>query len=73
MTGQERLGELIRRRMTDYEYTVETLAGEIGMTTGGLYRIIEGRTAKVSCEMKYRLCVALDIAPRAMEEGMRGC
>lgn len=67
MTGMK-LSDLIRRRMKEYEYTVETLAAEIGMTPGGLYRLLGGSIPRLSAETKYRLCLALDIAPRVMEE-----
>ena len=73
MTGRLTLGELIRRRMKEYEYTVETLAAEIGMTPGGVYRLIGGSIPRVGAETKYRICLALDIAPSVMEEVSGGC
>lgn len=68
MTGRLTLGDLIRRRMKEYEYTVEALAEEIGMTPGGLYRLLGGSIPRIGEAKKYRLCLALDIAPRVLEE-----
>jgi hypothetical protein len=41
------------------------------MTPGGMYRLLEGKMHVLSDGMKYRICLALDIAPSVMEEGMR--
>ena len=71
MTGRQTLGELLRRRIRDYEYTVEQVAELVGMTPGGMYRLIEGKMPRLSDGMKYRICLVLDIAPSVMEEGMR--
>ena len=51
--------------------TVEQVAEMVGMTPGGMYRLLEGKMHVLSDGMKYRICLALDIAPRVMEEGMK--
>lgn len=68
MTGRQTFGELLRRRIRDYEYTVEQAAELVGMTPGGMYKLIEGKIHALSDGMKYRICLALDIAPAVMEE-----
>lgn len=72
MTGRQMLGETLRRRIRDYEYTVEQAAELVGMTPGGMYRLLEGKMHVMSDGMKYRICLVLDIAPSVMEEGMNG-
>lgn len=42
MTGRQMLGETLRRRIRDYEYTVEQVAEIVGMTPGGMYRLLPG-------------------------------
>lgn len=71
MTGRQMLGETLRRRIRDYEYTVEQVAEIVGMTPGGMYRLLEGKMHVLSDGMKYRICLKLDIAPRVLEEGMK--
>ena len=71
MTGRQMLGETLRRRIRDYEYTVEQVAELVGMTPGGMYRLLEGKMHTLSDGTKYRICLALDIAPIVMEEGMK--
>lgn len=68
MTGRQTFGELLRRRIRDYEYTVEQAAELVGMTPGGMYRLIEGKMHAPSDGLKYRICLAFDIAPRVLEE-----
>lgn len=72
MTGRQMLGETLRRRIRDYEYTVEQVAEIVGMTPGGMYRLLEGKMHVLSDGTKYRICLALDIAPSVMEEGING-
>lgn len=43
----------------------------VGMAPGGLYRLMGGSIPRIGAETKYRLCLALDIAPRVMEEVSR--
>ena len=69
--SRQTFGELLRRRIRDYEYTVEQAAELVGMTPGGMYKLLEGKVHVLSDGMKYRICLALDIAPSVMEEGMR--
>lgn len=69
--SRQTFGELLRRRIRDYEYTVEQAAKLVGMTPGVMYKLIEGKMHRLSDGMKYRICLALDIAPSVMEEGMR--
>ena len=71
MTGRQMLGETLRRRIRDYEYTVEQVAEIVGMTLGGMYMLLEGKMHVLSDGTKYRICLVLDIAPRVIEEGMR--
>ena len=71
MTGRQMLGETLRRRIRDYEYTVEQVAELVGMTPGGMYRLLEGKMHVLSDGTKYRICLVLDIAPRVIEEGMK--
>lgn len=71
MTGRQMLGETLRRRIRDYEYTVEQVAEIVGMTPGGMYRLLEGKMHVLSDGMKYRICLKLGIAPRVLEEGMK--
>lgn len=73
MTGRQMLGETLRRRIRDYEYTVDQIAEIVGMTPGGMYRLLEGKMHVLSDGTKYRICLTLDIAPSVMEEGMGGC
>jgi hypothetical protein len=40
------------------------------MTPSGMYRLLEGKMHVLSDGMKYRICLALDIAPRVLEEVM---
>ena len=69
--SRQTLGETLRRRIRDYEYTVEQVAEIVGMTPGGMYRLLEGKKHVLSDGTKYRICLALDIAPSVMEEGMK--
>ena len=71
MTGRRTLGETLRRRIRDYEYTIEQVAEMVGMTPGGMYKLLEGKMHALSDGTKYRICLALDIAPIVMEEGMK--
>lgn len=71
MTGRRTLGETLRRRIRDYEYTIEQVAEMVGMTPGGMYKLLEGKMHALSDGAKYRICLALDIAPIVMEEGMK--
>ena len=71
MTGRQTLGETLRRRIRDYEYTVEQVAELVGMTPGGMYRLLEGKMHVLSDGTKYRICLALDIAPRVLEEVLK--
>ena len=71
MTGRQTLGETLRRRIRDYEYTVDQVAEIVGMTPGGMYRLLEGKMHVLSDGTKYRICLALDVAPSVMEEGMK--
>lgn len=73
MTGRNAFGELLSRRIRDYEYTVEQVAELVGMTPGGMYRLLEGKMHVLSDGMKYRICLKLDIAPRVLEEVLGEC
>lgn len=68
MTGQNRLGELIRRKMHDYGYTLDYTARLLRITTSGLHKIIEGHVPRLSDATKYRICLELDVDPRVLEE-----
>ena len=69
--SRQTLGETLRRRIRDYEYTVDQVAEMVGMTPGGMYRLLEGKMHVLSDGTKYRICLVLDIAPSVIEEGMK--
>ena len=71
MTGRNAFGELLSRRIRDYEYTVEQVAELVGMTPGGMYKLIAGHMPRLGEALKYRICLTLDIAPWVLEEGMK--
>lgn len=45
----------------------------VGMTPGGMYRLLEGKMYMLGDATKYRICLALDIAPSVMEEVLGEC
>lgn len=69
MTGPVTLGGLLRQKKKDYGFEhINDMAAAIGIDEGYLYRLLRSNRPRLSTETKYRLCLALDIAPRVMEE-----
>ena len=73
MTGRQTLGDLLRRKMSDYGYTLDYTAKVLRITTSGLHNIIEGHVPRLSDAVKYRICLELDVDPMVLEEVLGEC
>ena len=73
MTGRQTLGDLLRQKRIDYGYEdLDAMARDLMMEPWHLHRLLTSKKPRMSVETRYRICLALDVAPSVMEEVLNG-